>query len=336
MADPNQESSARDVAVNLLKTLFGVEPASLIQTERLGRDLDFRDGVPYFERILGLFSPLRECNLDVLPLASLNRVSTAVSQALDLFKNVKEFNPRKQNPQQRDSLIAQARDNYDRWFEEVAQTISYAIVKGRDFSTLEERARHAVAMLDEILAEAKKRQSQSEKEVQDALAAIRAAAAEAGVSQQAIYFRDEAEHHRKAAFPWLVGTGLSAVAGLVFALLVMTNTWHVATDLGPTLTVQAGLAKLAIFSICYFGIVWCGRTYKSHRHNYVVNKHRQNALSTFKAFVDASEDNPTKNTVLIEAARCVFSPQVTGYLGKDTPPPSVPSQVLEVMRNRQE
>ena len=63
----------------------------------------------------------------------------------------------------------------------------------------------------------------------------------------------------------------------------------------------------------------------------VVNGHRQNALTTFQTFVKAAgdEDKETKNAVLLEATRCIFSPMSTGYLGGDQETPN--SSIVEVL-----
>ena len=100
---------------------------------------------------------------------------------------------------------------------------------------------------------------------------------------------------------------------------------------GPSLTVQLALAKVIAFSILFSAVLWAGRIYRAHRHNYVVNKHRQNALSTFEAFAKASEDTPTKNAVLLQATQCIFSPQSTGYLPQEKEAEGS-TQILEIIR----
>lgn len=96
-------------------------------------------------------------------------------------------------------------------------------------------------------------------------------------------------------------------------------------------SIQLGLAKLLLFSFLVGGIVWSGRVYRAHRHNYVVNKHRQNALSTFKTFVSSTQDQQTKNAVLLQATQCVFAPQVTGYITQENEASGTP-QILEIVR----
>ena len=71
---------------------------------------------------------------------------------------------------------------------------------------------------------------------------------------------------------------------------------------------------------------------RAHRHNEVVNRHRQNALSSFETFVAAARaDEQTKNAVLLEATRSIFALQPTGYDSTDAESAGS-SQLIEVMR----
>ena len=45
------------------------------------------------------------------------------------------------------------------------------------------------------------------------------------------------------------------------------------------------------------------------------NRHRQNALLTYRALVAAAGEHETEDIVLAHAAVCIFAPQETGYSG---------------------
>jgi hypothetical protein len=86
-----------------------------------------------------------------------------------------------------------------------------------------------------------------------------------------------------------------------------------------------------MFSGLFAGVVWMGRIYRAHRHNYVINKHRQNALSTFETFAKAAADEQTKAAVLLQATQSIFSLQQSGYLSQESESAGYP-QVLEIIR----
>lgn len=72
-------------------------------------------------------------------------------------------------------------------------------------------------------------------------------------------------------------------------------------------------SKILLFAVLSYMLVLCTRNFMSHKHNVVVNKHRQNALMTFKALADAASDSKLKDIILTHASACIFSPQETGY-----------------------
>jgi hypothetical protein len=96
-------------------------------------------------------------------------------------------------------------------------------------------------------------------------------------------------------------------------------------------SVQLAVTKVVILSTMFTVAVACARVYRSHRHNYVVNEHRKNALQTFQTFANAPEaDAQTKSAVLLEATKCIFSQQPTGYISSEQESQS--SQILEIVR----
>jgi hypothetical protein len=123
-----------------------------------------------------------------------------------------------------------------------------------------------------------------------------------------------------------------AVAAIVWGIVVV---WFIPIDSHaqwPEI-VQHALGKILVFTALYYGLIWCGRNYRANRHNYVMNKHRQNSLSTFESFVRAAQqDTAIKNAVLLQATTAIFAPQVTGYAAQETDPES-PNKIIEITRS---
>jgi hypothetical protein len=57
------------------------------------------------------------------------------------------------------------------------------------------------------------------------------------------------------------------------------------------------------------------RNFLNHKHNAIVNRHRQNALMTHRALIEAAGDHGIREAIMVQAAGCIFSPQNTGYTG---------------------
>ena len=77
--------------------------------------------------------------------------------------------------------------------------------------------------------------------------------------------------------------------------------------------VQFTSSKLLIFGFLAYLLILSARNYSAHKHNAVVNRHRENALLTYKTLVEAGNEESTQDIVLAYAAACIFSPQETGF-----------------------
>src|SRR3989339_134129 len=332
MATLEQENQKRSELEKNLSELAGITPESLIKKAELGTALSFEDGLPYFKRTLKLFNDLKNSNLDGIPYKAINQLNTVATQAIGEFNNIKGFTI-EQHPQntkgERDQLINTIRDRYDNYYEVLAPHIAYSIRKGTDFEALESQARNTLKELkDKIVEEQKKSKLESD----GILDSMRKAAGEAGVSQNAIYFSIEADEHKKTAGNWLTATKWMAFATILFAVLATIAFFIFTKDFTFEQALQLTVAKILVFSVFYYATVWCGKNYRAYIHNYVVNKHRQNGLSTFQAFVKATEDPAIKNAVLLKATESIFGLANSGFISSESEQ-SGSSQILEIIRS---
>lgn len=335
MATPEQEREAKERLDTALESVAATDPEALIRSEELGSSFDFRDGVPYFRRVIDLFSELRSVSLDFASHTELTRLADVASQANSLFNQVQTFDPNQQNPAQvRDQLVAQVRDAYDGYYDVVAPAVAFATRKGTDFASLERQARRALEGIEQVQTDIAEQQESLRSEAESILDAMRTAAAESGVAQTSIAFEQEADRQQAGGRKWIVATVSLAILTAVFAVLALLY-WLLwaPEDLSTAEAIQIGLAKLLAFSVLYFGLVWSGRNFLAHQHNATVNTHRQNALRTFEAFVKASSDESTKNAVLLQATQSIFAPQPTGYLTGDAGQSQPMPQILEILRS---
>ena len=74
---------------------------------------------------------------------------------------------------------------------------------------------------------------------------------------------------------------------------------------------------------------------KSSKHNQILNKHRENALASFQAFIEVPTANKeTKNAVLLEATRRIFGAQQTGYVVTEND--DSPNKIIEIIKTIQD
>ena len=193
-------------------------------------------------------------------------------------------------------------------------TIAYGVARITDTTLLETQAR---ATIQSIKDQSEKLTSQllaAKTDADNALAEIRAVAAEQGVSQQAIHFKQEAEAQETLAATWLTYTYW--FAGAVGGFAVLSLFLHKIDWIRPESTAemfQLISSKLLIFAVLGYLLLMASRNYSTHKHNAVVNRHRQNALLTYRSLVEASGGAGTEDIVLAHAASCIFSPQETGF-----------------------
>ena len=79
-------------------------------------------------------------------------------------------------------------------------------------------------------------------------------------------------------------------------------------------SIQLVTSKVLIFGVIAYMLSLSARNFLSHKHNAILNKHRQNALLTFKALTDAAKEEENRDIVLTHASSCIFAPQDTGYI----------------------
>lgn len=334
MATLEEEQQSRKKLVETLGALKAIEPESLARTDVLGQELSFRDGISIFKRTLELFSDLSECNLDNVPQERLQQFQSLAQQALESFRQIQTFKVSNvSNPAAtRDQLIAQIRDQWHGYYVHITPEIAFSKGQSTDYGQLEREARGALTQMREQLTEIRAEKEKGIAEIQGALEQVRRAAAEAGVAQHAIHFRNEATGYGKEARTWLVVGAIFALATVLFAIFGLgSDLAKLGDNVSTARVVQVIASRVVVLSVLTFGLGWAARNYSASRHNLVVNRHRQNALSTFETFVKAAGDPQTKDAVLIQATQSIFCSQPSGFVKADAEVGG--SQIVEVVRN---
>lgn len=337
MPTDEQVKSELDMLTRDLSLLVHINSDQLIREDTLGTELSFRRGKPYFDRTLKLFHDLADHDLSKFPNAVLQVFNKQVNPALSAFGEIKSFSVSQPSPaQRRDQLINSVRDAYDSQFGAITPWLTYLSQQSGDTKALEAKARAIVDEMDVLQAGEKERHEKTQKEVDEILGTIRKAAAKVGVSQHAIHFSDEAGIHHKASWWWLGATVVFGMGAAGYALWSFSGTPEPAE--GTSLIghyLHYGIPRILTLSVIFYALSLSVKNYMAHRHNEVINRHRQNALRTFEAFVKAASDNQTKDAVLLRATEAIFSPQGTGYISSDAGA-KVPSTMLEVIRGASE
>lgn len=328
-----QEETVRQACQQSLVRIQQFDPNSLAREEELGRELSFQEVVPAARRLIGLYNQVSQTVLEDFPMTQLNSLRTQADADYNRFEEVLKFSPKQDNAYNvHNNLIQQIDTAYQATFNALQPIIAYSTSKSADFKRLETEARAMLQVIEDKANELTKKLEDDKKISEQILEDIRKMAAEQGVSQQATYFRDAAKDHETEATKWQKRTIWLAVVLGVYAVLTIglhKLPWIKPEDIYQT--VQLAISKVLIFAVLSYVLYLSTKTYFAQKHNAVINKHRQNALMTYEAIVDAAKDTPNKEIILTHASACIFAPQPTGYSGGATHEGPVAKSAIELL-----
>ena len=248
-----------------------------------------------------------------LPRQKIRDLATLLRKFSEWTRKITDFQARGQNaPAEHAKLLHEISDFCDRAKAALGPTITY--LKAQQGGELESQVNATVAeAVQNLNAEAAERQ----KEFADLKLRMQNQLAETSVSQYKEIFAEQADKHHKSAQRWFGATiGFTLVFGGIF--------WWLLKDLEPagsdlSLVLQNLFTKGFFLSLIYLLLNRCIKNYTAEKHLETVNRHRQNALDTFDAFVAASEgDRETRDAVLLAATNCIFDANQSGYLSVKT------------------
>lgn len=315
-----------------LQRIQEFDPKTLTRIDDLGAQLSFEDAVKPAQRLIDLFKRIPISILGDLVDQQLQSIKSLADAEYNRFKQILDFSADQNNAYQtRNTLIQQVAGSYNSVFPQLWQFIAYGIAHLTDASSMENQAR---AVLQDIQDKAKSVTDNLESKQSDAdevLRHIQQVAAEQGVSQQAQYFKGRAEDHLKQAKWWQSATAIAMLVTICFAIfsaLAYKIPWLKIGNQYDAIEFITG--KILVFVTLAGAIALCAKNFMSHKHNEVLNRHRQTALQTYKVLVDAGTSAGSQDIVLAYAASCIFGNQETGF-AKEGAEGSAGKSVLELM-----
>lgn len=290
--------------------------AQKLMRSELGVDLDFSEGLDDFERVKVLYGRLTGMVYSQVPFDLIKSARTYAEHAISDFRDVLDFTLAKhpENPvAKRNEILKRIRDRYRNHWDNVVPMLTFADRDAGQLAALQREASTLVTKMREFDADLRKSGERIEERLNSLVAETESVARQAGISVHATHFEGGAKAHDQAAGKWLTATTVLAAVSFVFTLASGIVQFVYLRDLSGSQALQISIAKLLVLTVLFASTVWAGRIYRAHQHNSVVNWHRQRALGTFRAFAEATSDPAIKNQVLLEATRCIFMPQASGY-----------------------
>lgn len=337
----DQQKDSISPVRNLLSRIQKIEPQALVRKQELGTSQAFEEAPELAERIIFLFNKVKIEFLDRIPDEYLDRVYESSSIFLDIIDEITSFDPSSdENSYTRNELTDLLRRNYFKFFNDLHEIISfitsisideksYVSEKESEINKIISSVKNDIVIIND-----------AKEESLNILENIKKSSAESGLNQQANYFRSEAIYHSRISIFWgfLVFILSILLASLSISYVHYYESISLITE-DPYAAIQIIVSKVIIFAIITYLLILSVRNFLAHRHNIVINRHRQNALLTYNALVDATSSSSANDIVLSYAASCIFAPQETGYSKHDsassegTPPIHLLSQIIRSSSN---
>lgn len=305
-------------------------PESIARPE-LG-EFKFTDLTDDVARLLTCVSRLRDGDLTLLPDDVVRSLRQSLSGIKVRFEEVLAFSAAAVNnpKERRDRLVHETIRTIEDTMRLAMPLVLYTNWEHPTrMDALFDASRAAIDQQTEELRTTVQQSHSVLEEAKKALAAAKETATNAGVGEHARHFKTEADNHERFARNWL-RTSVAVFLGIL-GLSGWLVSYYMSQAADAPINIQATVAKVILYSTLVSGLVVSTRNYRTHRHNFVINRHRQNAMASFQSFAAGAQDDLTKNAVLIQATSSVFSQQPSGYLSSERDSDGVP-QVVEIIR----
>lgn len=313
LAEPKDRQDRIDAVRKALDEVRKVDCEALARADELGPRANFSQAVPHFQRLRDVFVELQGRDITPLPSDRLQFIIEACTQFQNLVQKVKGFDINSNNPVDATrSICNQVASAYDNIAGHLIVPLAYTASQQTNYQQIEREAKGHNAELKAQAQAMKEFIAQATKDGEQALAAVKQQAAQAGVSTNAVIFNEEAAAREKSSRSWLKATVAltSATALATAAGLALAAKW---TPAGPAEAIHFVISKVLFLSVLTAATVWCARNYRAQKHNETLNRHRAHALMTFQAFVEGTAAANVKDAVLVQASHAAFQGRPTGY-----------------------
>ncbi|MFN3826987.1 MAG: hypothetical protein ACK4NR_05105 [Micavibrio sp.] len=302
-----------------LKNLQDYNVLTLERKEELGV-LGFSQAIPTAIKIVEHAKTLSLDSLENLPSQQKETVAKSCNEILSTFDHILKLPANQQNLMQfRNSYVAALEKAHMNFFQNTIPLFITTLNNKFSLSDTEKRIKALISNVEHQSYSLQQTVKEKLDETNVLIESIKNAAAKEGALKQALYFRGEKIYHQKRAQWWCAGIVLSTIALITYTLASFNiHNWFgidLTGDGKEALFWQVQTTKFLIFAILAYLLVLSVRNFMAHKHNMVINSHRETALCTFEALANAAnQDQGARDIILNHAAACIFTPQDTGYM----------------------
>jgi len=176
------------------------------------------------------------------------------------------------------------------------------------------------------------------------------------IAKNSLNFKVQAEANSKNASYWRWAVIASLAIFVIFVycgfvsneeLLDIAQNIHLKTKgvgMNDTLTDKVIYLEMAkkigskalIYSMIIYLISFFVKNYNAQMHNFVVNSHKSNALSSTVDLIGTAKSNDGNDKILEQATQAIFTTQKSGYQGADSEPnnPNFITNVIDAVKSK--
>ncbi len=328
-----EEKKVRQLVREQSAKVLEFEPSKLCREDL--DDYSFTDIPEYATQIKRLVMQIELCSLNATPYNTLQTLASTLRSVSAQYNTIVSYDLSKtQSEEHRINIKREYSTSVREYYHQLYSVIMPILVA--QFMTEGDQGKKALAVLTtealEILEATKLSTTKTLEESQVALSKVREMYQQAGIEARAANFKELADANGFWSWVWLAaGIAVGVAIGFYLNLHFDPELRKIAS-LGTQHFIALSLSKLVTVSLLTYLLVACFKNYSANKHNEVVNRGKQVALSTFEQFVKGTADEPTKNAILTHACQSIFAAQTSGYL-RNEPEPSHSNQIVEIVRS---
>jgi hypothetical protein len=339
MEEVHSREEMLEYIFDIIERLIQLNVEKIVREKEFGTKASLKEFEEPFLRLKNLLIHFEKVNYSLVPNEPLKGIMEDLTNIFETIRSTVNYNPLEERDKIiRNELFEKLSRDYNSLFQKLAPLLAFSSF---DNNLFEKKYLEKDVLLNQIIQRVNETDLHIQaayEQIEKTLENAQAAAGKIVISKYATIFLEEAKEHSDLAKAWLNRSYGFLAAITIFAILAVLMLFNETINNsikegGNTFLIQLTISKAIILAALFYGLSICTRNYKAHRHNAVVNKHRQNALTTFEVFSEAADsDQTTKNAVLLEATRTIFSSQQTGYLNNESDGES-PNKVIEIIKN---
>ena len=315
---------------NEIRAVLVHDRESLIRRPKWG-EISFEPAKRDIDRVFDLLQYLDVLPLEYIPDGIISQIINAILSTKTQIERIDKFNIQESNPGAvKNDLVAQIHTQADGLYTCASIWVPFLAYQKGDVATNISQLTRAVEEAGKIIDDAKAQIELKNREVDIIVTKAREASGKAGAGVFTEDFQRESIANLGRARVWLRSTWILALVTLIAAGLM----WLLAEpNLDDKLLWQKLSTKLAVLVLMLSATGWCAKIYKALLHQSTVNRHRALSLQTFQAFSSAASDPQTKDAVLMQATKSIFSDMGTGLVDTSSASGEGEVKILEVMKS---